>query len=925
MDPPNLLNQLPSISPLLPVQDYRTHLHAPPPIPPILQQPLCYDTFPRAFLGNLALSQDMIANIRNAQLEDDIGDAEVLDQFRNPSGEVPELDEQTQISLELFSALAAHLKSAYEEARRVFNKTRPDSPLHSYWVVKSRLGKLSRITQIETDMCPKSCVAFTGPFADLEQCPECGSPRYDDKKPGKVPFRRFYTIPLGPQIQAQWRTPEGANWMRYRNRKTDAIHAKFNQDPGKPIDVYEDIYDGYQYLEAVKSGLIKEDDTLVLFSLDGAQLYRDKDSDCYFFAWIILNLSPDLRCKKAYILPGGFVLGPDPPKNVPSFLLPSFRHVSAIQREGGLTIWEGQMQENRTSNIFFAAGNADTVALTDLSGFVGHQGAHSCRILCPLGGRHKPGVRIYYPMATLPYDCGDHPSRNCIKNCKVPDNCRHPDVDITTLTVGDPQEYLANLQLVLASPTKATFEERRLITGINRPSICLGFRPDSMYPPPLIFTVDLMHLNGNNLPLHLLNLWRGKVNIIGPKPNFQVLDDEAVWTEHGKLVASMGSFFPASFGRTPRNPKENINTGYKAIKWINYFWILGPAVFRLVLPHELWIHFCKLVSGVRIIHQWKILALELQHAHGLFLRWVTEFEKSYCDQDLHRIHVVPPCVHTIIHLVAETVRLGPLGVYAQWALENTIGNLGHEVHQHSNPFMNLSERGLLRARINAVKALVPDFDLATNKLPRAACDLGGGAAFLPEKEDHQHIPLEGSKEELAILEYLKEFHPQLQDSAFSVQRWARLQLPNGQCARSAFKELLQTQPRISRNVKVCGPFTIDSTSLLFFSLKSMDVSILLRSSIFATFNSWSKNMQLLLYARILNHCQLTFEILAKHFVSVDTEALRKVSVSLMPRQSRVLWACFRFLSNLKNATILKSLQHSKIVSLWAIKSPQILL
>jgi hypothetical protein len=75
----------------------------------------------------------------------------------------------------------------------------------------------------------------------------------------------------------------GANRMRYWNKKTAAIHAKLNWNPEKPIDVYEDIYDGYQYLEAVKSGRIKEDDTLILFSLDGAQLYRDKNSDCYFF------------------------------------------------------------------------------------------------------------------------------------------------------------------------------------------------------------------------------------------------------------------------------------------------------------------------------------------------------------------------------------------------------------------------------------------------------------------------------------------------------------------------------------------------------------------------------------------------------------------------------------------------------------------
>ncbi|KAF8218667.1 hypothetical protein L208DRAFT_1419649 [Tricholoma matsutake] len=60
--------------------------------------------------------------------------------------------------------------------------------------------------------------------------------------------------------------------------------------------------------------------------------------------------------------------------------------------------------------------------------------------------------------------------------------------------------------------------------------------------------------------------------------------------------------------------------------------------------------------------------------------------------------------------------------------------------------------------------------------------------------------MEGSKEELVIQEYLNKIQPGLQGS-FSVQCWARLWLPNGQCARSAFKEKLQTQPQVSRNVK----------------------------------------------------------------------------------------------------------------------------
>ncbi|KAF8227870.1 hypothetical protein L208DRAFT_1404805, partial [Tricholoma matsutake] len=43
--------------------------------------------------------------------------------------------------------------------------------------------------------------------------------------------------------------------------------------------------------------------------------------------------------------------------------------------------------------------------------------------------------------------------------------------------------------------------------------------------------------------------------------------------------------------------------------------------------------------------------------------------------------------------------------------------------------------------------------------------------------------MEGSKEELAIQEYLNKIQPGLQGS-FSVQRWAQLQLPNGQFSRN---------------------------------------------------------------------------------------------------------------------------------------------
>ena len=95
-----------------------------------------------------------------------------------------------------------------------------------------------------------------------------------------------------------------------------------------------------------------------------------------------------------------------------------------------------------------------------------------------------------------------------------------------------------------------------------------------------------------------------------------------------------------------------------------------------------------------------------------------------------------------------------------------------------------------------------------------ACDLGEGYAFLPEKEDHQHIPLEGSIEDFAIQAYLEEIYPQ-QRASFLVQRWARLQLPNGQWVWSAFKEKLLTQPRVSRNVKVSESLIILTSKAYF--------------------------------------------------------------------------------------------------------------
>jgi len=105
---------------------------------------------------------------------------------------------------------------------------------------------------------------------------------------------------------------------------------------------------------------------------------------------------------------------------------------------------------------------------------------------------------------------------------------------------------------------------------------------------PNIFMMDLMHLSVLNDPDLLLGLWRGTIKKYKPDDistwDWAVLKNPRVWKAHGHTVAAAAPFIPSSFGRTPRNPAEKINSGYKAWEYQIYIYGLGPTLFRHVLP-----------------------------------------------------------------------------------------------------------------------------------------------------------------------------------------------------------------------------------------------------------------------------------------------------------------------------------------------------
>jgi hypothetical protein len=103
--------------------------------------------------------------------------------------------------------------------------------------------------------------------------------------------------------------------------------------------------------------------------------------------------------------------------------------------------------------------------------------------------------------------------------------------------------------------------------------------------------------------------------------------------------------------------------------------------------------------------------------------------------------------------------------------------------------------------MNALKAMVPDFDPDEQKEPRGSVDLGDGYSLRRARDESPHH-LDGDAGRV-IEEFLEENNGPMTGS-LGVVRWARLSLPNGQIARSLWKESRRplNKLRTSRNVKV---------------------------------------------------------------------------------------------------------------------------
>ena len=115
---------------------------------------------------------------------------------------------------------------------------------------------------------------------------------------------------------------------------------------------------GSAYIHAFCDGVIQPDDTLLMISIDGVQLFKSKESDCWIYIWIIFELSLNHQYKKKHILPGAIIPSLKKPKFIELFLFPGFHHLSTLQCEG-LKIWDSACNCDFLSQLMLYLACAD--------------------------------------------------------------------------------------------------------------------------------------------------------------------------------------------------------------------------------------------------------------------------------------------------------------------------------------------------------------------------------------------------------------------------------------------------------------------------------------------------------------------------------------------------------------------------------------
>ena len=135
------------------------------------------EDYPPTIILKIQMTLDFIQMVKTSTLASQFEPeelADLLDPWEYES--MPSDDPVLKLSLRNFILFMGASQAMYEGVQQNVRASFPDIEGLSYYQAECRARTLSGVITWEHHMCVKTCVGFTGPFANLENCPKCGEP-----------------------------------------------------------------------------------------------------------------------------------------------------------------------------------------------------------------------------------------------------------------------------------------------------------------------------------------------------------------------------------------------------------------------------------------------------------------------------------------------------------------------------------------------------------------------------------------------------------------------------------------------------------------------------------------------------------------------------------------------------------------------------
>ena len=501
---------------------------------------------------------------------------------------------------------AFKLKMFSNMPRRTFNQVRHTfrhkCDIDSEWVMTRRIAILSGIEPIKIDCCIKFCIAYTGKYERLEECPYCHENRYTHTR---KPRRIFSYIPLIPRLQSFYQSKSMAQKLSYRH--------DYQHDPNRIRDVFDSNH--YRNLLARKVKIDgvqrpynffsdKRDIALAL-SVDGYLIFKRRRSGPSSMPILLINynLPPEIRNHYHNLLCLGII---HKPKDLASYLAPFEDECAELAM--GIRTFDATTREIFLMHAYTILAHGDIIAIERLLGFRGHNAYCPCRSCTIKGVRDisSGGTTYYVPLITPDLD---HQPR--------------PSMDPRALPLRTHAQHVAVLEKWESAPTKT----RRKVIGDrygirHQPAL----RRVSSIDHAVSFPWEWMHLFSENQIPNLIKIWSGKFKGLDVGTGSYLIGEKD-WEQIGLETAGCVGELPSSYVRV----LGNIHTDsghYNAEAWAFWLMYIAPIVLKDRFDDDKYYdHAVLLVKIMKKTLRFELTLEEIDDLENEIIHWVELYEE----------------------------------------------------------------------------------------------------------------------------------------------------------------------------------------------------------------------------------------------------------------------------------------------------------